>query len=343
MLAAYPEVAFPVRVRVGKQEVFAGAEAVPMQFQSLPAYQPTAGAFFATPADSAVLIPPSMAERLGFVPAETAVGQTVKVITATLDYAKLQQAMFSFGLGMRTLPLKEQAHVLRVAGVLPEEGQALSGFVRLLVPLDFAASLQKVTFFSTLDLVTRGDDTGGYTAARVQLRSEDAYAEVKSAIERQGLFATGFRDQFAQLDRLFAILNGTLAIVGLIALFVATIGIANTMMMNVMERTREIGVMKAIGGEDGDVQRLFVAESLLLGIAGGALGLVFGWLLTAGLSAGVIAYLDRIGIPPVDVFYTPPGLVAAIVAVTLVVSVSAGFLPARRAARVEPIDALRHV
>ncbi len=155
------------------------------------------------------------------------------MITATLDYAKLQQAMFSFGLGMRTLPLKEQAHVLRVAGVLPEEGQALSGFVRLLVPLDFAASLQKVTFFSTLDLVTRGDDTGGYTAARVQLRSEDAYAEVKSAIERQGLFATGFRDQFAQLDRLFAILNGTLAIVGLIALFVATIGIANTMMMNV--------------------------------------------------------------------------------------------------------------
>ena len=78
VLAAYPEVAFPVRVRVGKQEVFAGAEAVPMQFQSLPAYQPTAGAFFATPADSAVLIPPSMAERLGFVPAETAVGQDGK-------------------------------------------------------------------------------------------------------------------------------------------------------------------------------------------------------------------------------------------------------------------------
>ena len=343
VLAAYPEVAFPVRVRVGSQEVFAGAEAVPMQFQSLPAYQPTAGSFFATPADSAVLIPPSMAERLGFVPAETAVGQEIKVITATLDYAKLQQAMFSFGLGMRTLPLKQETNRLRVAGVLPEEGQALSGFVRLVVPLDFAASLQKVTFFSTLDLVTRGDDTGGYTAARVQLRDEDAYAEVKSAIERQGLFATGFRDQFAQLDRLFAILNGTLAIVGLIALFVATIGIANTMMMNVMERTREIGVMKAIGGEDGDVQRLFVAESLLLGIAGGALGLVFGWLLTAGLSAGVIAYLDRIGIPPVDVFYTPPGLIAGIVAVTLVVSVSAGFLPARRAARIEPIDALRHV
>jgi putative ABC transport system permease protein len=343
VLAAYPEITFPVRVRHDGREVFAGAEAIPMSFETIPAYRPAVGSFFETPADTAMLIPRSMAERLGFEPAESAVGESITVLTATLDYAKLQRALFSFGTGLRTLPIKEERHALRVAGLLPEEGQALTGFVRLLVPLDLAASLQKVTFFSTLDLVSRGPDLGGYTAARVQLRSEDDYGAVKSAIEAEGLFATGFREQFAQLDRLFAILNGTLAIVGLIALIVATIGIANTMMMNVMERTREIGVMKAIGGEDADVQRLFVMESLLLGVAGGVLGLAFGWLVTEGLSAGVVAYLDRIGVPPLDVFYTPPLLIAGIVAVTLVVSVLAGFAPARRAARVEPIAALRHV
>lgn len=343
VLAAYPEITFPVRVRHDGREVFAGAEAIPLAFESIPAYRPAAGSFFETPADTAMLIPRSMAERLGFEPAEAVVGESLDVLTATLDYAKLQQALFSFGTGLRTLPIREETHRLRVAGLLPEEGQALSGFVRLLVPLDLAASLQKVTFFSTLDLVSRGPDLGGYTAARVQLRSEDDYNAVKAAIENEGLFATGFREQFAQLDRLFAIMNGTLAIVGLIALIVATIGIANTMMMNVMERTREIGVMKAIGGEDADVQRLFVAESLLLGVAGGVLGLAFGWLVTEALSLGVIAYLDRIGVPPLDVFYTPPLLVAGIVAVTLVVSVLAGFAPARRAARVEPIAALQHV
>jgi putative ABC transport system permease protein len=343
VLAAYPEITFPVRVRHDGREVFAGAEAIPMSFETIPAYRPAVGSFFETPADTAMLIPRSMAERLGFEPAESAVGESITVLTATLDYAKLQRALFSFGTGLRTLPIKEERHALRVAGLLPEEGQALTGFVRLLVPLDLAASLQKVTFFSTLDLVSRGPDLGGYTAARVQLRSEDDYGAVKSAIEAEGLFATGFREQFAQLDRLFAILNGTLAIVGLIALIVATIGIANTMMMNVMERTREIGVMKAIGGEDADVQRLFVMESLLLGVAGGVLGLAFGWLVTEGLSAGVVAYLDRIGVPPLDVFHTPPLLIAGIVAVTLVVSVLAGFAPARRAARVEPIAALRHV
>ena len=343
VLAAYPEVTFPVRVRAHGREVFAGAEAVPQAFATIPAYQPATGSFFETADTEAVLIPQSMAERLGFEPAAAAVGDTVEVVTASLDYAKLQRSLFSFGLGMRGLPLKEESHWLRVAGVLPEQGQALSGFVRLVVPIDLATSMQKVTFFSTLDLVTRGPDTGGYTAARVQLQDEDDYAAVKSAIERQGLFATGFREQFAQLDRLFAILNGTLAIVGLIALLVATIGIANTMMMNVVERTREIGVMKALGGDDGDVQRLFVVESLLLGVAGGVLGLAFGWLVTEALGAGVVAYLNRIGVPPLDVFYTPPLVIAGIVAVTLLVSVLAGFAPARRAARVEPIAALRHV
>ncbi len=342
VLAAYPEVAFPVRVRRGEREVFAGAEAVPLVFGSIPAYQPAAGAFFETDADSALLIPRSMAERLGFDPAEAAVGQTVTVLTATLDYAKLQAALFSFGMGMRSLPIKEEPHRLRVAGVLPTEGQALSGFVRLVVPLGLAESMQKVTFFSTLDLVTRGPDTGGYPAARVQITSEDRYAAVKSAVEAEGVYATGFREQFAQLDRLFAIMNGTLAIVGLIALLVATVGIANTMMMNVVERTREIGVMKAIGGEDGVVQRLFVAESLLLGIAGSVAGALLGGGVTAALGAGVAAYLGRIGIPPVDVFYTPGPVVAGIVVVTLLVSVLAGFVPARRAARIEPIEALRH-
>lgn len=343
VLAAYPEVAFPVRVRNRKREVFAGAEAVPLVFETIPAYQPAVGSFFETEADSAVLIPASMVERLGFDSPEAAVGERIKVITATLDRAKLQRALFSFSFGNGMLPIKEEQHRLRIAGVLPEEGQALSGFVRLVVPLGLAQSMQKVTFFSTLDLVARGPDIGGYQAARVQITSENAYAETKAAIEEQGLFATGFRDQFAQLDRLFAIMNGTLAIIGLIALLVATIGIANTMMMNVMERTREIGVMKAIGGDDTDVQRLFVVESLLLGLGGGLLGIAFGWLVTRGLGAGVVAYLDRVGVPPLDVFYTPPGLAAVILIGTLVVSVLAGFVPAQRAARVEPIAALRHL
>ncbi len=342
VLAAYPEVAFPVRVQANEREVFAGAEAVPLAFGAFPAYQPTAGAFFETETDSSLLIPRSMAERLGFEPAEAAVGETVTVLTATLDYAKLQRALFSFGMGMQSLPIREQPHTLRVAGVLPTEGQALSGFVRLLVPLGLAETMQKVTFFSTLDLVTRGPATDGYAAARVQIENEDDYAAIKSAIESEGVYATGFREQFAQLDRLFAIMNGSLAIVGLIALLVATIGIANTMTMNVVERTREIGVMKAIGGEDGTVQRLFVAESLLLGVVGTVLGLAFGWLVTEALSAGVIAYLDRIGVPPVDLFYTPFLVVVGIGIVTLIVSVLAGFIPARRAARIEPIEALRH-
>lgn len=341
VLAAFPEVAFPVRLRTAAREVFAGAEAVPMAFRDLPAYRPSAGTFFASAEEPAVLLPPTMAERLGFAPAETAVGDSLELVTATLDVAQLQRALFGFAFGQRALPLREHTTRVRVAGLLPAEGQALSGFVRVVVPLAFADSLPKVTFFSTLDLLARGPETGGYPAARVQLRDEAAFEPVRAAIEAEGLFATGFRERFAQLQRLFAVLDGSLLVIGLIALLVATLGIANTMAMNVMERRREIGVMKAVGGEDATVLRLFLVESLLLGALGAALGLAVGWAVTRLLNAGVNAYLARLGVAPLEVFHAPPGVVLGIAALALGVAALAGLAPARRAARVEPVEALR--
>ncbi len=342
VLAAYPEVNFPVRVRRRGVEVVAGAEAVPQIFASIPAYQPQAGAFFRTSADATVLLSASMAARLGFASPEAAVGQAVVVETAALDVAALTRAALSFGFGQRGLPLKWEPHRVSVAGVLPEEGQAVSGFFRLVVPLGYAQTLQKVAFFSTMDLLMSGGASGGYAAARVQVRERDDLDRVKRAIEARGVFAASFRDQFAQLERLFQVMDLTLAIVGLIALVVAVIGIANTMSMNVVERTREIGVMKAVGGDARDVRRLFVAEAVWLGLIGGVAGVAVGWALTRLIQAGVGAYLESRQVPAVDVFYTSPLLALGALLVAVLVAALAGYVPARRAARVEPVEALRY-
>lgn len=341
VLAAYPEVGFPVRLQRGSREVFAGAEAIPPAFERLAAYRPPAGAFFATPADSAILLPATMAERLGFAPAEAAVGETLTLVTASLDLAAMQRAAFGFSTGARQLPLRNHDVPVTVAGLLPSENTALSGFVRIALPQAFADSLPKVTFFSTLDLIARGPETGGYAAARVQLTDEAAFEPVRQAIEAEGLFVAGFRERFSQFQRLFIILDGSLLLLGLIALGIAVIGISNTMAMNVMERRGEIGVMKAVGGEEGTVLWLFIAESLLLGAVGAAVGVVGGWLTTLGLNALVNALLRRVGIGAVDVFYLAPLTLVGIVLGTLAVSVLAGLIPARRAARLDPVEALR--
>ena len=343
VFAAYPEIVFPVRLKAGRRAVVATAEAVPQAFGALPAYRPEAGAFFATSADSTLLLAPSMARRLGFDPPESIVGDTILVSSATLNVRALRRGNPGVDFGMFAPPVGYRGYWLRVAGLLPEDGQAISGLFRVILPLELAKGMRKITFFSTLDLLMRGAAAGGYSAVRVHLTDPEAYAAVRRALRERGLYVTAFRDQFARLERLFLVLDLALGIIGVIALLVATIGIANTMMMNVLERTAEIGVMKAVGGDEGDLQRLFLVESAALGLFGGLIGLGLGWGVTALLGAFVDRYLHGLGLSGIDVFYLPPWMAGGILTLAVVISLAAGFVPARKAARVEPIRALRSV
>jgi putative ABC transport system permease protein len=284
---------------------------------------------------------PAMARRLGYENPADIVGQEIIIKTITLNFSQMQRLGSALTFGLTSMPLDTHHQPIRVAGLIGEEDQPLSGFLRVLLPLERAKTMRKITFFSTLDLLLNTSAPGGYAAARVQLEDDAALEPVRQAIEQQGVYVSAARDQFKQLERLFVIMDLALGIIGFIALLVATIGIANTMMMSVMERTREIGVMKAVGGEEGDLQRLFLVESAMLGLIGGVTGLLFGWGIVLLIQVGVDYYLHRLAIPLVDVFHLPVWMIGAILGVALLVSLLAGLAPARRAARIEPIDALR--
>ena len=114
-------------------------------------------------------------------------------------------------------------------------------------------------------------------------------------------------------------------------------------MMNVRERTREIGIMMALGGDARDLQRLFVLESATLGAIGGAAGLLAGGLFVTLLDTGLTWYLRSVGLPSISVFHTSPLVAGSIWGGAILVSLLAGIIPARRAARVEPSEALRTV
>lgn len=134
--------------------------------------------------------------------------------------------------------------------------------------------------------------------------------------------------------------RGILAGIGGVALLVAAIGIANTMIMAVLERTREIGIMKAVGAAPRDIRALFLAEAALVGIFGGVLGLAIG--LAGGKAIEeVIRQLNPRTNPP-GIFVVDLPLALGSLGLALAVSLVAGFLPSRRAMRMSALSALRY-
>jgi putative ABC transport system permease protein len=343
VLAAYPEMQFPARLEANGRTVVVTAEGIPMALRSLSAYQPVQGRFFEREDEAGVLIGRSMAQRLGYRPARTAVGDSIHLATASINFHRLRTMAELFSGGLRTLPTGRRIYDVRIVGLLDHTGRPVSGVTRALIPLSFGRTLKKIPFFSTLDLLFRHAQTQeGYSAVRVQLHEDADQTTVQEALAQMGVYVTSFQQQFRRLDTLFLAIDLGLGLIGAIALAVAVLGIANTVMMNVRERRREIGIMMAVGGDARDLQRLFVAESATLGVLGGGAGLLIGGLFGGGLDWGLNAYLATLGVPSVALFDTSLLAVLGIWGGAVLVSLLAGILPARRAAHIEPAEALRN-
>jgi putative ABC transport system permease protein len=133
-----------------------------------------------------------------------------------------------------------------------------------------------------------------------------------------------------------------LTLIGSIALAVSSLGIVNTMVMSILERTREIGIMKAIGASDNDIRRIFLIEAAVIGFIGGLIGIALGWLVGRAINIGANIYIRNQGGTPGTFFSMPLWLIASALGFSIALSLIAGSYPASRAARLDPIQALRH-
>jgi ABC-type antimicrobial peptide transport system permease subunit len=169
-----------------------------------------------------------------------------------------------------------------------------------------------------------------------------AVGSLQQRVEALGFQTQTFGDQFRSFEDLLGKMRVALLGLALVALLLACLGIANTMYTAVLERTKEIGVLKALGARRRDVLQMFVAEAAFIGLAGGLVGIV----IAIGLGRLGNAVVDRltqsVAGTGFDVFRTDFGVVAAGLAVAIVLSTVSGLLPALRAARQDPARALRY-
>jgi putative ABC transport system permease protein len=181
-----------------------------------------------------------------------------------------------------------------------------------------------------------------YSSLSVRVKNPTRVQPVEDAIKKLGFTTFSILDATRSLRQFFAVLDLFLGIFGSLALAVASIGIVNTLVMAILERRREIGIMKAIGASDGDVKKLFFAEAGAMGILGGLVGVALGWAIGQVINLGTNIYLKRQDMPPEHFWAVPWWLVAGAIGFAFVVSLLSGLYPASRAARLDPVQALRY-
>ena len=186
--------------------------------------------------------------------------------------------------------------------------------------------------------------TQGYDALTVKTHSLNDATQVLDRLEQMGFEVRSLKTVMDMANRGIIILQTMLGSVGGLALLVASIGIANTMIMAVYERTHEIGILKAVGAAPRQIRALFVLEASLIGLLGGVVGTTGGLLLSLALNRLILLILawKDVDFPPTPFFAISWWLVALALAFAALVGLLAGLYPAARAARLDPLEALRY-
>lgn len=187
----------------------------------------------------------------------------------------------------------------------------------------------------------------GYSQVVVKVQDVEKVLDISDQITQMGFQAFTPQSFVQGINNFYVILQFIFGGVGAIALLVAAIGIANTMAMSILERTREIGLMKAVGATNRDVLGIFLGEAAGIGFIGGLGGVIIGWLAGQGINVIAIVYLanqasQQGGPPPSVAVYTPFWLPLFALIFSTIIGMISGLYPALRAATMIPVVALKY-
>lgn len=181
-----------------------------------------------------------------------------------------------------------------------------------------------------------------YSQLKVIVNDQNDLADIRREIEAMGYMSSSVVDTIEQINSLFSTARLFFALMGFIALAVASLGMFNTLTVSLLERTKEVALMKALGMTSNQVKELFITESMLMSFYGGIFGLVLGFLAGKLLGVFLSVYALGKGMGMIDVTFIPFYLLLIIVFLSLIVGLITGFYPARRSAKISELDALRY-
>jgi putative ABC transport system permease protein len=359
---AYPDIRFVTELRLDEKPHLTMIAAMPQSSKSNDAFEGMQGDFFSSASAAEAILQKSFAEEL--------LGRTPALGAAEPSVADLAKPLLGKELILRyaqrattpaaSVPLRSEGsdsdmagasysvvsreQKLKIVGVADLDPESMRGPTRakVFLPLKLAEGLHVMQPTDLREISRAARDQPVYSSVSVRVKNPSQVQPVEDAIKKMGFTTFSILDASRGLRQFFAVLYAFLGIFGSLALMVASIGIVNTLVMAILERRREIGIMKAIGASDSDVKRLFFAEAGAMGILGGVVGVLLGWAIGQVINVGTNVYLKHQSLPPEHFWAVPWWLVAVAIGFSFVVSLLSGLYPAGRAAKLDPVQALRY-
>ncbi|MGC2472808.1 MAG: FtsX-like permease family protein [Candidatus Sulfotelmatobacter sp.] len=359
---AYPDIRFSTELRFEDNPHLTIVSALPQSAKSNDAFENMQGSFFSSETAPEVILQKSFAEEL--------LGKTPPLGAPEPSVSELAQPLLGKELVMRyaqrevtpseapatsgtatgddfagaSYSVVSREQKLKIVGVSDLDPESMRGptRARVFLPLKLAESLHVMQPTDLREISRAASDQPAYSSISVRVKNPSQIQSVEDAVKKMGFTTFSILDASRSLQQVFKVLYAFLGIFGSLALAVASIGIVNTLVMAILERRREIGIMKAIGASDADVRKLFFAEAGAMGIFGGVIGVILGWAIGQVINFGTNIYLKSQSIPPEHFWAVPWWLVAFAIGFAFLVSLVSGLYPAGRAARLDPVQALRY-
>ncbi len=289
-----------------------------------------------------ILIPDSYLPLLGFKDAFDAIGQTIRIdvaqpfsVTSLQDLLNSKQTVSQLA-NDAVLKAKEQVFSYKVIAVTKKTATSLNVGVD---PVRLASADARAMY----DFTAKGtNDYNKFVFVSATVKDGSNPTKLNSAqsdLKSEGYFVQSSKDLEKTITQFVNILTIMVGVFGLITVIASVFGIVNTQYISVLERTREIGLMKALGMSRNQISQLFILEATWIGFLGGAIGVTIGTILGIVLNPTLTKKLE-LGAGNSLLIYKPFQMILLIFALMLVATV-AGLLPSRKAAKLDPIEALR--
>jgi len=366
VMIAFPEETFPARVLLNDKENSMSIQPLPAQMgEYYPFNDLLAGSFFTSDTSTSVIIDWESLRNLGYivdypenrytlsredsirgkkiVTPDSILDRPITLVTATIDRDIVRNPL-SILMKPNFDPFSETEIEYTIGGILQRRDEFTMPRFRggVFIPMETARKVPRLNFSSVWDILNKNREEGTYSSFYVRVAKMEDVTPVRNEIENMGLGVFSISDDLKQMKQVFLIMDSLFGAIGTVALIIAALGIINTMIMSILERTREIGIMKAVGGSENQIKLIFFVEAAFIGLIGAIFGLILGWFVTRIANIIVNAKLLPLDTPQVDLFYFPLWLILGAMVFSIMVSLAAGLYPAIRAARIDPVRALRH-